>query len=177
MPLDRMDSMPAPGPEQPIVRLQAGQTRSFIALGHRVVVYRTHWDAKHKQTIPCFRPHEECEGHRLKLPQRAKGYLHCFHVRVQQDQPVFQQECFLELTPVSSNDLWLGCGNPLSLRGVYFSLTRKNGPKAHLIVAVWRKERIPLADLIEPRSPYDAVMRMWGYLDYPPENPDENNSF
>lgn len=177
MPLDRLPSMPQPGPEQPIVRLKASQTRSFIAIGHSVVVYRTHWDAKHRQTIPCFTPHEECEGHLKRMPQRAKGYLHCFQVKVSQNRPVLREECFLELTPVAANDLWVGCGNPLSMRGAYFSVTRRDGAKAHLVVAVWAGKGVPMEELPAVKSPYESVMRMWGFLDFPPENPDESNGF
>lgn len=177
MPLDRLPFMPKPGPDLAIVRLKAAQTRSFIAIGHEAIIYRTHWDNQRRCTIPCIRPYEECEGHLKRMPQRAKGYLHCFRVQVTQDRPVQQEECFLELTPVASADLWHGCGNPTSIRGSYFSLTRKQGQKAHLVVAVWRGKGCDPEQLPAPKSPYESVMRMWGFLDFPPENEENFDSF
>lgn len=177
MPLDRLPLMPKPGPELAITRLKAAQTRSFIAVGYEAIIYRTHWDNQRRCTIPCIKPYEECEGHLKRMPQRAKGYLHCLSVQVSQDRPILKDECFLELTPVAFNDLWQGCGNPASIRGAYFSLTRKAGPKAHLVVAVWRGKGCHPDELPAVKSPYESVMRMWGFLDFPPENPDEMNSF
>jgi hypothetical protein len=170
MPLDQMDRMPHPGPEIEIVRLKAAQTRHFIACGNFIQVYRTHWDQAHKQTIPCFTPHEQCEGHLKKLPQRAKGYLHCLLSSRLDDKSTKETECFLELTPVAAQDLRLGCNNPRVLRGVHFSLTRLNGAKAHLKVAVWPNSGRRDSALPEPRSAYESLMRMWGFLDFPPEN-------
>lgn len=170
MPLDQMDRMPPPGPEMDIVRLKAAQTRHFIALGRRIRVYRTHWDQKHKQTIPCFTPHEECVGHQQKLPQRAKGYLHCWLVKQDDNSKRVNTECFLELTPVSSADLRMGCNNPRELRGVAFSVTRLNGAKAHLRVSVFSDVKVSLSELPDEKSPYESLMRMWGFLDFPPES-------
>ena len=173
MALDRMSVMPAPGPEIEVLRLKANQTRHFISLGNRVVPYRTHWDQAHKQTIPCFTPHEECEGHRKKLPQRAKGYLHVLFCKTVDNRIESRTEGFLELTPVSASDLAAAVQDAYNLRGVAFSVTRLNGPKAHLRVAVFHDLPVKLAELPEPKSPYDSVMRMWGFLDYPPETQQE----
>jgi len=170
MALDQMPGMPAPGPDFEIVRLKASQTRHFIALGNRIVTYRTHWDQKHSQTIPCFTPHEDCDGHRRKLPQRAKGYLHVWRVLTSDAGIKERIEGFLEFTPVSANDLCAAVQRSQELRGVAFSVTRLNGAKAHLRVAVFSDFPVKMGELPEVKSPYESVMRMWGFLDFPPEN-------
>ena len=174
MPLDRMRGMPEPGPETEIVRLKAGQTKSFVILSRKVHVYRTHWNQKAKQTIPCFTPHEDCEGHRLKLPQRAKGYLHVLTQTQLEGGLPKPIECFLEVTPVAHRDLLQGCGCPESLRGIAAGITRLNGVKAHLRVQTFPGAKVDLSQLPEEKSPYASVMTMWGFLDFPPEDGQDN---
>lgn len=174
----KLDAMPAPdpGPEIKILRVGAMQTRHFISLGTRIHGYRTHWDQRHKRTIPCFQPHEECEGHRQKLPQRWKGYLHVWsHTRLEAAQ-IQRTEGFLELTPTSAFDLRAGLGHLADLRGIPFTLTRMNGQKAHLKVAVFLDQAVAVDKLPDERSPYESLMRMWGFLDFPPEG-DQRNMF
>lgn len=173
---NRDDTPPEPGPEIEIVRLKALQTVSCVAVGLKVRGFRTHWHAKLKQTIPCFKPVEECEGHRLQLPQRWKGYLHVLMNYRTAEAKLAHKEAFLELTPVAAMDLRVGLGHNRDLRGIPFTLTRLNGNKAHLKVAVFLDNCIPEQKLPEPKSPYQSLMRLWGYLDYPPED-DQRDMF
>jgi hypothetical protein len=173
---DRMDSCPPPGPELNVIRLKAMQTFSGVSLGTRIRGYRTHWDKGAKQTIPCFQPHIDCDGHRRNLPQRWKGYLHVERHRRLDDRRVEKEEGFLELTPVAAMDLRNGLGHIADLRGIPFTLTRLNGDKAHLRVAVFLDHVVAVSELPPERSPYETLMRIWGFLDFPPES-DQRDMF
>ena len=149
-PLDRLDQPPKPGPEIEIRRLRKNESVCFTIMGALEGVY-THWNGMRSE--PCFANHRECPGHLKALPRRWKGYIHVHDDRLREEQ-------FLELTPLAAKCLLNSVGHGTVLRGIRLTVTRLNGNKARLTVAVLESVQRGVV-MPAPKSVYPVLANLW----------------
>lgn len=157
VPLNRRNAPPPPGPEYRIIRLKANESIHVTLLCQAIWGVFTHWDNKARQSLPCFEPTSSCRGHKLKLPLRWKGFLHCLTNK--------GREIFLEITPTAAEDLRSQLGSVEELRGKHLVIKRMAGDKARLQVNVWAVAGLDPDKLPPEKDPYKVLLSLWGYHD------------
>lgn len=157
LPINREDRPPRPGPEMQIVRLKSGQELHCTVISPALWGCYVHWAGNRSE--PCYADKQKCPGHKKGLPIRWKGYIHVIDNHK-------QKECFLELTPLSADQLLgqIGSGEPL--RGQRLSVRRMAGDKARLKVSLLAHHTaVSSAELPLAKDPYKTLAKLWGISD------------
>lgn len=152
MRLSKSDSTPPAGPKNKILRLKGGVRKTLYVCSECIEWVYTHWEGR--RSIPCTEPHEECRGHRLELPRRAKGYLYAYVVED-------RRYAFVELTPTAGEQFDQHYGKGARLRGARFTLQRGNGDKAHLVLEFQSPMENP-SQLLPSKSVEPTLRQLWG---------------
>lgn len=121
----RDNTPPKPGPKHEVKRLKANERITCTILDDEPAGYWIHWAVRH--SIPCNSRREECDGCRLEMPLKWRGYL---SVLDHHDMTAK----LVELTAHSAESMQLQLGTARDWRGWNCELQRMNGDKARLVV-------------------------------------------
>lgn len=148
---------PSPGPKSLIRRLKAGEKFNFILLGNLWGCW-THWAGNKSE--PCTGEKQDCVGHRKGLPVRWKGYLHVVNQETRQLE-------FLEVTPLSADQLLEIVGRDQPLRGNRIHVRRGEGTKARLTITILAAATAINPGIVLPpgEDPSGTLRRLWGMPD------------
>jgi hypothetical protein len=150
--LNRQDRPPKSGPDLWIRRLKKKQWVIVTILCDSIWGVYVHWNGS--KTEPCFEDKKKCPGHARQLPLRWKGYLHVWdHER--------KEECFLELTPLSAEQLLEQLGQLCGMRGSRCRVERMDGDKARLRVTLLGAGDHH-GELPAEKSPLPTLSKLWG---------------
>jgi len=140
-----------PGPAIKIVKVRPNNpVRGFI-LSDRVEAVDTHWI--NGRTSPCTGEVANCEGHRLGMPIRPKGY-----VAVQLDSS--GKVWLLEITEAAFDTNLRLCATS-GLRGTYFEARRRHANINSELVIDTQDGRRPNFELVPDIDVRDVLCRIW----------------
>jgi hypothetical protein len=157
--LNRQDEPKKGKGELFVKRLDTAERIEVCVLCNKPEGFQTHWQPSNGRrkgfSLPCTKPIEECIGHKSRLPQRWRGYLHCFELH--RGTPLF-----LEITPETLTNMKALIGESTIWRGLCVRFQRMNGKQTRVAVELlmeWgRRSGAPLA---EPLSVEPMLRRLW----------------
>lgn len=159
LPLDRPSSLPAGGPEVWVRRLEANEDLNFVSASPSFWLVYCHWAGDH--SLPCYRDHKKCPGHRMGLPRRVRAYLYGWNEKARAYE-------FLELPPSAANEVQGFAMEGETLRGKRIHLKRGNGIKSRIRTAlVGMATGENLAKLAADKDPAHTLVKLWGIEDLP----------
>lgn len=149
---------PSPGPELEILRVKDSAIHPFVVLSAKIFGLWTHWDQKalngRGASSPCFGDEKVCDGHKRRLPERWKGYLHVHHLHTKKDG-------FLELTPTAAGTLKSCLVAITNYRGVRINVARSsNSEKGRLRVTVFDSVQ-DMSGYPKERCPTETLSKLW----------------
>jgi len=121
----RDNTPPRPGPKHEVKRLKANERILCTILDDEPSGYWIHWAVRH--SIPCNSRREECDGCRLEMPTKWRGYLSVL-------DHFDMTAKLIELTAHAAESLQLQLGTARDWRGWNVEMSRGNGDKARLTV-------------------------------------------
>ena len=153
------DSIPMPGPDIFIKRLEADELLTCCILGDEIKGIWVHWAGK--KSAPHYEPAAECPGCIAQQAKRWKGFLHVGDSHA-------SKELFLELTPTSARALIEAVGGSENLRATRVNVKRTKGKNGRINITVLGPAK-DHDNLPPARDPRNSILKLWGVS---PEDPD-----